>query len=37
MLADIAGVIGIISFKDKQDVALRAFLNGQGTFCSLQQ
>ena len=29
VLADIAGLIGITSFKDKQDEALRAFLNGQ--------
>ena len=37
VLADIAGLIGIKSFKDKQDEALRAFLSGQGTFHNLQQ
>lgn len=35
ILADIAGLFGIESFKDKQDEALRAFLSGRDTFVSL--
>ena len=35
VLADVAGLFGIASFKDKQDEALRAFLSGRDTFVSL--
>ena len=34
-LADVAGLLGLVSFKDKQDEALRAFLSGRDTFVSL--